>query len=68
MKTFDQFIGLYNLNKTLRFSLKPVGRTAENLCESELLKSDEQRAKDYPHVKSLIDECHKHLINEALKA
>ena len=27
----DQFTGLYSLQKTLRFELKPIGKTLENV-------------------------------------
>ena len=68
MKALDQFIGLYPLSKTLRFKLVPIGQTAENLANSNILDSDKQKAEDYPKVKKIIDECHKYLINESLCA
>ena len=68
MKALDQFIGLYPLSKTLRFKLVPIGQTAENLANSNILDSDKQKAEYYPKVKKIIDECHKYLINESLCA
>lgn len=67
MKTLEQFIGLYPLSKTLRFALKPVGKTMENYRESGLLDNDKRRAEDYERVKRIIDEFHKHLINTSLQ-
>ena len=29
MNTIEQFTGLYSLSKTLRFELKPIGKTKE---------------------------------------
>lgn len=64
---FDRFVGQYKLSKTLRFELRPVGRTAEHLAESKLLDRDRQRAQDYPAAKRLLDEGHKALIDRALE-
>lgn len=67
MSNFKDFTHLYPLSKTLRFELKPIGETKENFSNSGLLKREEQKSTDYPKVKHLIDECHKFLINDALK-
>lgn len=69
---FDDFTGLYSLQKTLRFELKPVGETADYIedFKSEYLKSvvrqDEQRAEHYKAIKKLIDEYHRAYIEERL--
>lgn len=53
----QQFWGLYSLQKTLRFELKPIGETASFIedFKNEGLKrvvcADEQRAVDYQKVK-----------------
>jgi len=62
-----EFTNLYKLSKTLRFELKPIGKTLENIEKSGILEQDKQRAKDYKKVKKLIDEYHKHFIEESLK-
>ena len=59
----DQFVGLYPLSKTLRFELKPVGKTLDNIISSGLLEEDEHRADSYKKVKKLIDEYHKSFID-----
>lgn len=43
-KSLENFTGLYQLSKTLRFELKPVGKTLENIQKNGLLTQDEQRA------------------------
>ncbi|GBR77399.1 putative CRISPR-associated protein [Candidatus Termititenax dinenymphae] len=63
---FDNFTGKYSLSKTLRFELKPVGKTAEWIEKTGLLKTDEQRAIDYKEVKKIIDEYHKEFIARVL--
>lgn len=62
--SLSQFTGLYSLSKTLRFELIPQGKTLENM--HSLIAQDEQRAKDYQQVKKIIDDYHKHFIDEAL--
>jgi len=67
MKDLKQFIGIYPVSKTLRFELKPIGKTLEWIKKNKVLESDEQKAEDYPKVKTLIDEYHKVCICESLK-
>lgn len=66
MTIFDSFTGLYKLSKTLRFELKPVGKTAEFLKKRNGLSGDFKRAEDYPKVKAFLDSQHKALIERAL--
>ncbi|MGN0201557.1 MAG: type V CRISPR-associated protein Cas12a/Cpf1 [Candidatus Cryptobacteroides sp.] len=63
---FNDFVGLYNLSKTLRFEAIPVGATRTNIYEGSLLKDDEHRAESYQIVKKLIDEYHKDYIDRTL--
>ena len=65
MKSLKQFIGIYPVSKTLRFELRPVGKTVEWIEKNKVLESDEQKAEDYPIVKSLIDDYHKVCIRES---
>lgn len=67
MKDLKRFIGIYPVSKTLRFELRPVGKTLEWIEKNKVLESDEQKAEDYPKVKTLIDEYHKVCIRESLK-
>lgn len=66
MKKIDNFTNQYSLSKTLRFSLKPVGKTEENFNNALLLEKDKERAQKYDKVKKYIDRYHKHFIDEIL--
>ena len=66
MRKFDEFVGLYPISKTLRFELKPIGKTLEHIQRNKLLEDDAVRADDYVKVKKIIDKYHKCLIDEAL--
>lgn len=68
MKNFQDFTGLYKLDKTLRFNLIPIGKTRENIDKSGLLEQDGHRAESYMAVKKLIDEYHKFFIDKVLKS
>ena len=55
MKAFENFTGLYPLSKTLRFELKPIGRTLEYIEKNGLLDRDKHRASSYVKVKKNSD-------------
>lgn len=63
---FGKFTGLYPLSKTLRFELKPIGRTLEYIQKNGLLEQDLKRAESYVKVKKIIDDYHKKVIEETL--
>lgn len=63
---FEQFTHLYPLSKTLRFELRPVGATLARIKEGGFLENDNHRAESYKKVKKLIDEYHKHFIEQTL--
>ena len=67
-KTMADFTGMYKLSQTLKFELKPIGATAENLEKSGLLDQDFKRAEDYPAVKKFLDEQHKKFLEKVLSA
>ena len=67
MKAFENFTGLYPLPKTLRFELKPIGKTLEYIEKSELLERDSHRAEIYVKVKEIIDNYHKQFIEDSLR-
>lgn len=62
----SRFTNKYQLSKTLRFELKPIGKTLEFIEQKGLIKEDETRSEDYKKVKELIDEYHKEFIHQAL--
>lgn len=67
MKKFDELTGLYSLSKTLRFELKPVGKTLEQIERKGIIAQDEKRAEEYEIAKCIIDEYHKAFISMCLK-
>lgn len=67
MKKLDQFTEQYPISKTLRFELRPIGRTLEHIDKKGLLKEDEERNESYKKMKKSIDEFHKFFIEKALK-
>lgn len=66
MDIFEQFTGLYPISKTLRFELKPIGKTLENIEKKGLIAQDEQRNREYQKVKDIIDRYHKQFIKMCL--
>lgn len=64
---YDKFTNLYSVSKTLRFELKPQGKTLENLKINNVIQDDEHRAESYKRAKKMIDEYHKKFINEVLE-
>lgn len=57
---------LYSLSKTLRFELKPIGKTKKNF-ENYILTSDEEKSEKFKKVKLYCDEYHKKFINDCLE-
>lgn len=66
MKKLNQLTGLYSLSKTLRFELKPIGKTIEHIERKGLIAQDQQRAEEYKKVKDIIDRYHKAFISMCL--
>jgi len=64
MSDYNQFTNLFSLSKTLRFELKPVGKTLKYI--EGLINQDEKRASDYQRAKKIIDNYHKAFIEKAL--
>lgn len=63
---FDQFTHKYSLCKTLRFELKPVGKTKELLEQNNVFKKDQTIDDSYNQAKLYFDKLHQEFINEAL--
>lgn len=61
------FTNLYSLPKTLKFELKPIGKTLEFINTNGLLAQDEHRADNYIKVKKIIDDYHKAFIENSLR-
>ena len=63
---YREFVNRYPVSKTLRFSLIPQYETANLIKENDLIKLDEQRAKNYVALKPALDACHKKYMDEIL--
>ena len=66
MTKMTDFTKLYQLSHTLKFELRPIGKTSENLQNSGLLEEDFKRSQDYVEVKSVLDEVHKKFLQDVL--
>lgn len=74
MKTFNIFTKQYQLSKTLRFELKPVGKTLNWIKKNKIITyengeiagKDAIRAANYKLLKRLMDAMHRLFINQAL--
>ena len=62
----SEFSNQYQLSKTLRFELKPQGKTIEHIKKKGLISKDEARAKSYEKMKKTIDGFHKYFIEVAM--
>ena len=67
MKKLKDFTRIFPLSKTLRFELKPIGKTLEYIEKSGILAQDQHRAESYIEVKKIIDEYHKAFIESVLE-
>lgn len=66
-KILSEFVGLYQLQKTLRFELQPIGKfNHEEFIVNKPFQGDEARAEAYPDAKKIIDNYHKQFIEESL--
>lgn len=65
-KTYSDLTNLYQQQKTLRFELKPIGNTLDNIERKGIIAQDEQRDKEYKEVKKIIDRYHKQFISMCL--
>lgn len=67
MKKYSRFINLYDMSKTLRFALIPIGKTEENFNNAHILEEDERRSENSTKVKKFMDRYHKEFIETVLK-
>ena len=66
-KLYDELTNLYPIQKTLRFSLIPQGKTRDWLTERQIIGTDEHMAESYKIIKKMIDCYHKKVIAESLE-
>ncbi|KEJ92204.1 type V CRISPR-associated protein Cas12a/Cpf1 [Synergistes jonesii] len=64
--SLKDFTNIYQLSKTLRFELKPIGKTEEHINRKLIIMHDEKRGEDYKSVTKLIDDYHRKFIHETL--
>ncbi|RMD76638.1 hypothetical protein D6810_03380, partial [Candidatus Dojkabacteria bacterium] len=67
MSVLNVFTNQYSVNKTLRFELKPVGKTVEMLEKAKIFQKDEVIQHKYKATKPYIDQLHREFISEALQ-
>ena len=65
---YQDFTNLYSISKTLRFELRPIGRTREHIETRGLLQRDIDRLANYNSVKGIIDDYHKSYVEARLSA
>ena len=79
MKATESFTGLYPLDKTLRFELKPEPETLQRFetwlqedslvdREDNLFLKDKKIAEAYIVLKPILDKLHEEFINESLSS
>lgn len=64
---FDSMTNLYSLSKTLRFELKPVGKTQKLLEENNIIGLDKLRKEKYEKVKPYLNKIHLDFVNRSFK-
>ncbi|MCL1624277.1 type V CRISPR-associated protein Cas12a/Cpf1 [Moraxella sp. Tifton1] len=64
---FNAFTQQYPLSKTVRFELKPIGKTLEYIKAKNFLKKDAALAESYQKIKPILDDYHRDFIGQALK-
>ena len=79
MKDFNQFTNLYQVSKTLRFELQPIGKTAKTFekwlkqmdmtKDVENLFAKDKRIRDaYLVIKPIMDKLHEQFIEVSLSS
>lgn len=63
---FNQFVGKYQLSKTLRFELKPVGNTEKMLEDENVFEKDRIIEEKYQQTKPFFNRLHRDFINNSL--
>ncbi|WII95870.1 type V CRISPR-associated protein Cas12a/Cpf1 [Moraxella haemolytica] len=63
---FTNFTRQYPLSKTLRFELKPIGKTLEHIKAKNFLGQDATLAESYQKIKPILDDYHRDFIELAL--
>ncbi len=62
----SEFTNQYAISKSLRFELKPIEQTGENIKKDNVLIKDKEKAEAYKEVKKIIDDFHRDFIERGL--
>lgn len=65
--SFWDFTNLYELSKTLRFELKPVYNTLDNLKNDWVIQKDREIEENYHLIKDLLDDLHILFVEKSLE-
>ncbi len=63
---FSEFVNQYELSKTLRFELKPVGETQRLLEENNIFEKDKIIQEKYEKTKIFFDKLHREFVADSL--
>jgi len=66
VQDFSSFTHKYSLSKTLRFELRPVGKTQAMLDDDQVFTKDQQIQEKYQKTKPYFDRLHREFVTEAL--
>ena len=67
MNNFNDFTNQYQISKTLRFELKPQGKTLEFIRQKGSITKDQERAFSYKIAKKVVDAYHRNFIDTFLE-
>lgn len=65
--SFAGFTNLYEVSKTLRFELKPVGETLNNLEKDWVIIKDKEVEENYNEIKKYFDSLHREFVKQSLE-
>ena len=65
--SFKKFTNLYELSKTLRFELKPVWKTLNNLENDWIIQKDKEVEENYNKIKVFFDSLHREFVKQSLE-
>lgn len=65
---YSDYTNKYGVSKTLRFELRPQGKTQEYIEQSGVLSEDEQRVIEYKEMKKILDEYYKAFLERTLSS
>ncbi len=64
---FNEFTNLYELSKTLRFELRPIWETLNNLETDWVIQKDKEVEENYNKIKIFFDSLHREFVKQSLE-